>query len=398
MKIQAIKLALIGGGGRGKNLAGLLLGSGRPVAIAAIAEPDDQRRKQAAEVLKVSADGLFGDHRELLERCQGLDGAIIATDVATHAEIALACVAAGLPMYLEKPMTRTIDEAVQVAEAAKDAGVPVMVGFNLRYAPFYWRLKQLVADGAVGDVVSIEWKEILSPQAWALGYCRASWYSRTAQAGGWLLEKSCHDIDQINWLADSPCSRVASFGSRSHFVPRHDVPERCTQGCPIEPQCCYSCFKVSPGGPSSLPDYLPPDRWDLCVYHSGSDLMDRQVAIMEYANGVTAAFTILPSGPRWERAMRICGTKATIRAGDHSNEIHIYPHGSSQPIVEDVAAPREAHGGADPECIGAFIDLLNDPGHQLRASLADGLESMLVADGIELARQQKSVVELDPWR
>jgi len=273
-----------------------------------------------------------------------------------------------------------------------------MVGFNLRYAPFYWRMKQLVADGAVGDVMSIEWKEILSPRAWALGYCRASWYSRAAQAGGWLLEKSCHDIDQINWLADSPCARVASFGSRSHFQPRHDVPKRCTEGCHIEPQCPYSCFKVSPQGPSSLPGYVPPDRWDLCVYHSGSDLMDRQVAIMEYANGVTAAFTILPSGPRWERAMRICGAKATIRAGDHSNEIHIYPHGSSQPIVEDVAVPHEGHGGADPESIGAFIDLLNDPGHQVRATLTDGLESMLVAGGIELARQQNWVVELDPWR
>ena len=398
MKIQDTKLALIGCGGRGKLLARLLLASGRSVVIAAIADPSDQRRAEAAELLGVAADGVFADYRTLLDKCAGLDGAIIATDVPTHASVACACLEAGLPAYLEKPLTRTIDEAVQVVAAAKDTGTPLMVGFNLRYAPFYWRLKQLVADGAVGDVMSIEWKEILSPYAWAVGYCRASWYSRAAQAGGWLLEKSCHDLDQINWLAAAPCLRVASFGSRRHFVPRNDVPQRCTHGCPIEPQCCYSCFKLSPDGRDSLPDYVPPERWDLCVYHSGSDLMDRQVAIMEYANGVTAAFTLLPSGPRWERVMRVCGTTATIRAGDYSSEIHIYPHGSLKPIIEDVPPTSEDHGGADPASIGAFVDLLNDPDARPRATLQDGLESMFVAGGIELARRQNSVVELEQWR
>ena len=398
MKAGDTRLALIGCGNRGKCLARLLLASGRSVVIAAIADPSEQRRAQAVELLNVAAQGVFADYRELLDACSGIDGAIIATDVATHATIACACLEAGLPAYLEKPMTRTIDEALQVVAAAKETGVPLMVGFNLRYAPFYWRLKQLVAEGAVGEVVSIEWKEVLSPAAWAVGYCRASWFSWEAEAGDFLLEKSCHDVDQINWLAAAPCERVASFGSRRQFVPRDDVPQRCTDGCPIEAECCYSCFKVSPDGPESMPDYVPPDRWDLCVYHSGSDLMDRQVAIMEYANGVTAAFTLVPSGPQWERVMRVCGTTATIRAGDYTNEIRIYRHGSEEPTVEDVTARHEDHGGADPASIGAFVDLLNDPATRPRATLEDGLESMLVAGGIELARQQNSVIELDRWR
>ena len=396
--MQPVQIALIGGGNRGKLLTRLLLESDQPVTIAALAEPIPERLQATGDLLNIAADRRFTDHRELLAKCRDLDGAIVTTDVRSHAPIALDCIDAGVPIYLEKPMTRTVDEALKLTAAAKRAQVPVMIGFNMRYAPFYWRLKQLVVDGTIGDVVSIEWKEVLSAFAWSVGYCRASWYSREADVGGWLLEKSCHDIDQINWLAASACVRVASFGSRSHFLPRQDVPQRCTDGCPIEAECDYSSYKVSPDGPDSLPDYVPLDRWDKCVYHCGSDLMDRQVAIMEYENNVTAAFSIVATGPHWSRLMRICGTKATIRGTDHTNAVEICRHDGSEPVVETVTADKEFHGGADPVIISKFIDFIGDPTQSPRATLDDGLESMLVAGGIEIARRENRVIDLDQWR
>ncbi len=396
--MQQVRLALIGGGNRGKCLTQLLIDSGRPVTITALAEPMPQRLEETGDRFNVTADRRFVDYRRLLDTCRDLDGAIIATDVNTHAEIALACISAGVPIYLEKPMTRTVDEAIELTAAAKRAQVPVMIGFNLRYAPFFARLRELVADGAVGDVVSIEWKEVLSAAAWAIGYCRASWYSREAQVGGWLLEKSCHDIDQINWLAGAPGVRVASFGSRSHFLSRDDVPQRCTDGCPIEAECDYSSYKLASIVPEGMPDYVPADREDLCVYHSGSDLMDRQVAIIEYENNVTAAFSIVATGPYWGRLMRVCGTKATLRGTDYTNEIQICRYDNSDPIVETVEADKDHHGGADPHIIGFFVDFIADPGKPPRATLDDGLESMLVAGGIETARRENRVIELSQWR
>ena len=379
-------------------MAGLAVGAGRNVEIAAAADPVEHALGRARADLDVPDDRLFTDHRKMLETCDGFDGAIVATDVASHASVARDCLEAGVPIYLEKPMTRTIAEAREVAAVAERTNVPVMIGFNLRYAPFYARLKKLVADGAIGQTISIEWKEVLSPQAWADGYCRASWYSRTETVGGWLLEKSCHDIDQINWLADATCLRVASFGSRKHFVPRDDVPTRCTDDCPIEPRCYFSALKFHPDGPASTPNYLPDDRWDLCVYHSGSDLMDHQVAIMEYDTGLTAAFTIVPVGNRWERVMRICGTEATIRGCDYTNEIRVLRHDGSDPVVEDPPKPEGGHGGADPRIIEAFLDFLADPSRAPRAGLRDGVESMLVAGGIELACKQGGVIDLAQFR
>lgn len=379
-------------------MARLALQSQWPVEIAALVDPSAEALRCGGGLFGVCEERRFTNHYELLAQCRDLDAAVVATDVRSHAHVACDCLRAGVPVYLEKPMTRTIDEAFDVFATVRSTGVPLMVGLNLRFAPFYRRLKELVSGGAVGDLISIEWKEVLSPAAWADGYCRSSWYSRKDDVGGWLLEKSCHDIDQINWLAGAACARVASFGSRRYFVPRHDVPQRCTEGCPIESQCYFSCFKLHPDGPVSLPPYVPADRWDLCVYHSGSDLVDRQVAILEYENGVTAAFSLLPVGNRWERLMRICGSEATIRASDHQNEIHIYRHDSTEPVVEDLSRVDGGHGGADPNIINAFLHHLNDPSLPLEITVEAGLESMLSAGAIEIACQERRLVELEPLR
>ncbi|MCK5156494.1 MAG: Gfo/Idh/MocA family oxidoreductase [Spirochaetales bacterium] len=404
--MNTIRLAIIGVGNRGKHMADLAVHREWPVEIAALVDTRVSALRSGGKLFGIGKNRQFTDYRELLKHPGDYDAGIIATDVYTHKEIACDFIEAGIPIFLEKPITRTIDEAASVfkaVQASKASGIPVMVGFNLRYAPFYRHLKKLVSSGAVGELISIEWKEILSPAAWADGYCRASWYSKQDYVGGWLLEKSCHDIDQINWLAGSPCARVASFGSRNHFLPRKDLPMRCTDGCPEEPGCYFSCFKLHPDGPvregpNKLPDYIPDNRWDLCVYNCGSDLMDRQAAILEYENGVTAAFSILPLGNHWERKMRICGTKANICGSDFLGEIHIIPHNSDTPVIADPPKAEGGHGGADPSVMDAFLHLLSDPYFSPDVTIEDGLESMLAAGGIELAREKRSVVELGPLR
>ena len=397
--MEPLRLALVGAGNRGRGLAGLARKAQRATEIVAVIDPVAETRQDTATALAVPASAQFAEHRRFLDANPQVDGAIVATEVSTHADLACDLLEAGIPVFLEKPMTRTIDEALRVRRTARATRVPIMIGFNLRHAPFYRRLNELTRSGVLGQLISIEWKEILSPQAWADGYCRASWYSRTETVGGWLLEKSCHDIDQINWLAAAPCRRVASFGSRQHFLPRNDVPKHCTDGCPIEKECLFSCLKFHPNGPDeTVPNYVPAERWNLCVYHCGSDLADRQVAILEYENGITAAFTIVPVGYRWERTMRICGTKATLSASDHDRLIQIAHHANDVPDSEQLSQPEGGHGGADPAIVNAFLHCLPNGPVPAENNIDVGVESMLAAAGIETARMEGRVVELDHWR
>ena len=291
-------------------------------------------------------------------------------------------------------MALGLAEARRIAETAAQTGVRLQVGFNLRYAPLYVGLKQVIADGRLGSVLSIEWKEALAPSHWA-SYCRHPTYSRRSAIGSWLMEKCCHDLDILNWIVDAPCVRVASFGSRSHFTPRPDVPEVCSEDCPIEAECIFSA--LGPHGQRDRRDRAGQPQ-HACVYHSGSDLVDHQTAILEYANGVTAAFSLLPVTHLQSRYVHICGTEATLRGLPERNELRVHRYREGDEVVCDPAPLSGGHGGADPGIVGAFLDWLDDPACTPKTTAAEGLEAMVVACGIDLAMREGRVVTLDDLR
>lgn len=81
-----------------------------------------------------------------------LDAVIIAAPAALHAELALAALAAGKHVFVEKPLALTVEDGERVVRAAEKTGLQVFVGHLLLYHPAVVRLRELVAQGAVGDV------------------------------------------------------------------------------------------------------------------------------------------------------------------------------------------------------------------------------------------------------
>ncbi len=76
----------------------------------------------------------------------GVDGVLIASSTGTHAELTLAAVAAGIPVFCEKPLAATPAEAERVAAAVHAAGVPVQVGFPRRFDPAFLAVRAAVAS------------------------------------------------------------------------------------------------------------------------------------------------------------------------------------------------------------------------------------------------------------
>jgi len=389
-------LALIGAGARGWGLARLAAQQAARVRVSAVADPVPSRREAFAEGFCLPRERCFETHRELLRHCSDLEGVLIASPVFAHAQAACDCLEAGVPVFLEKPMALNVAEARPIVQSAERTGVRLQVGFNCRYAPFFVRLKEIVAEGGLGEVLSIEWKEALAPSHWA-EYCRHPTYNRCSALGSWLLEKCCHDIDLINWIVDAPCVRAASFGNRSHFNPRPDLPRHCSPECPREGECLYSAAKLYG---AAEPDetgqrrFMPP----VCVYHCGSDLPDHQTALLEYANGVTVAFSLLPLTHRQTRFVHVCGSDATLRGCWDREELRLYPYATGQEVVCDPAPTAGAHGGADAQIVLAFLDWLDDPGRPPKATGPEGLEAMVVCDAVDRALRERRVVELHELR
>ena len=394
--MKELHLALVGAGARGWGLSRLAVQDDRRARFRAVADPIAARREAFAEEFSIPQERCFPTHAEMLRRCDDVDGVMLTSSVASHVQIACDCLEAGVPLFLEKPMALNLPEAKRIVETAQRTGTRLQVGFNCRYAPFYVALKQTVADGKLGRLLSVEWKEALAPSHWA-EYCRHPSYNRRSALGSWLLEKSCHDIDLINWISAGQCVRVASFGSRSHFLPRTDVPEQCTSDCPIDNECLFSATKLyrsQENDESGRTRVIPRG----CVYHSGSDLVDHQTAILEYDNAVTAAFSLLPLTHEQSRYVHICGSDATLRGISARNAIRVHPYDGGEPIVCDTAPAAGSHGGADPNIVHAFLDWLEDPGRPPKTTGREGLEAMVVCEGINIAVQERRVVELEELR
>lgn len=143
-----IRIAVLGAGAWGSNHVRALVHEPR-AALVAIADPDPRARLRAAGLAPTArcvadADEVIGD--------PDVDAIVIATPAITHATLALAALAAGKHVLVEKPLALDVADASRVAAAAAASGRVAMVGHLMVYHPAVVRLRQLLVDGAFGDL------------------------------------------------------------------------------------------------------------------------------------------------------------------------------------------------------------------------------------------------------
>jgi predicted dehydrogenase len=146
-----VRVALIGCGGWGKNLLRVLVESPR-AQVVAVAEPHPQRRALAAALAPGAAVVPALDDALAL----GPDAVVIATPPHAHAAQALAVLAAGADVFVEKPLATSAADAERLAARAAALGRVAMVGHLLRYHPAVERLIELCNGGALGPLRRFE--------------------------------------------------------------------------------------------------------------------------------------------------------------------------------------------------------------------------------------------------
>ncbi|HYL98976.1 MAG TPA: Gfo/Idh/MocA family oxidoreductase [Blastocatellia bacterium] len=148
-----VNLALIGCGGRGRDLLKWAMDTGKmaftPAQVVAVCDVYAKRKRIAAETAK--CDG-FSDYREILER-KDIDAVIVATPDHWHGKIALEALEKGKDVYLEKPMTHTIEEARLVTEAVEKYKRVLQVGSQTTSSDQWWKAKKAIQDGMIGKMI-----------------------------------------------------------------------------------------------------------------------------------------------------------------------------------------------------------------------------------------------------
>jgi UDP-N-acetylglucosamine 3-dehydrogenase len=171
------------------------------VELKAISDIDEANAKSFGE--KYGVDW-YTDNKMLLERSD-IDAVSICTPTIFHAEHALQAIEHGKHLLIEKPISKTPDEAKTIIAAAENKRVLVMVGFIERFNPAVRRLKEMVQSGALGEVVLVEAKRV------------GRWPERIGDIGV-VKDTAIHDLDVIRYILeetpDTVYARVGSFGHK----------------------------------------------------------------------------------------------------------------------------------------------------------------------------------------
>jgi predicted dehydrogenase len=352
------------------------------------------------------------------------DAVIIATQDADHVAAAVAFAEAGYDILLEKPMATDESDCERIVAAVDKAGVTMAVCHVLRYTPYTTAVKSLLDNGRIGELMAVQHREPVGFWHFAHSFVRGNW-RRADESTFLLLSKSCHDLDWLAYLVGQPAMRVSSFGSLRHFRPQAapaGAGTRCVS-CAIEPDCPYSALRLYRAGladaqanrPSAktyftrivapsmtsaeLETALRDGPYGRCVYACDNDVVDHQVVNVEYANGVTASFTLTAFTPMESRHTALFGTHGEIR-GD-GRRLQVYDFDGERTEVIDTApsdgrvSDADAHDGGDTGLITAFVDALwhGDP-TMIRSGATESLASHRVVFAAERARLDARVVEL----
>jgi len=194
------KVALVGCGGMENSYERALRGLSDRVQVVATVDPVIGKAKRAAA--SVGAATAVTDYRQILD---AVDAVILVIPHHLHHGIGLACLRAGKHVLIEKPLANTEAECQELIDAADQAGRTLMVAYPLRYHPTLLKLKELIDDKTLGEVIQASiWTEQLSNRGGEGGWT----FSADKLGGGQLFSHGCHYVDLLLWLLGDPVRGV----------------------------------------------------------------------------------------------------------------------------------------------------------------------------------------------
>jgi len=368
-----IGIGLIGCGGMGRSLVRRLLELDPRLQVKALLDPDP--RSIEATLAELATPPVVCEDLEAMWEVPGVDWVMIASWNCQHAEQTLAAFAAGKEVFCQKPLATNLNDALRMATAWRSSERHFGIGFTLRFSPHYRKIHELLRDGAIGDLISMEFNETLDFNHG--GYIMGDWRRLEANAGSHLLEKCCHDIDLANWMTGSRAAQVASFGGRRFFLPENAAHiERI--GRDPEGKAAYQTWR-------GLVKADP--------FTSDKDIVDHQVAILEYANGVCATFHTNLNAGIPERRMLLLGSEGAIRADLGTGAIDLRRIGFGT-TIETVSIPKtDGHGGGD-AVLAKEIAAAMLHGKTPAVGLSEALESAVTCFAIDEAMKSSAVINL----
>lgn len=411
---RPVRIVVIGAGNRAHKYLEYARRNPEQLRLAGIVEVNDLRRRAMADAFGLPDKYCYARYDDFFAGGLDADMVLISTPENAHFDPAVKAIDAGYHVLLEKPIAQRLDECREIARRARRRGVLVGVCHVLRYHPYFAKIRELVASGRLGHVVSVNHTASVGLDRATHSYVRGI-FRREREANPILLAKCCHDIDFLLWLTGSHCRRLSSFGSLRWFRAENAPAEstaRCID-CPLEKECPYSAvdlyynrrdwisnFDVPEG--STLDEVilrqLRTGDYGRCVFRCDNDVVDHQIVSMELENDVTISFSMdaFTLGDQRETHIRL--THGEIDGDERTLRVRRFRGGEEQVYDFSGILGKPFHAGADLNLVEDFVDTLSRREHRFRTSIANSVESHRICFEAERSRLTGQTVILDQTR
>ncbi|MCR8634639.1 Gfo/Idh/MocA family protein [Paenibacillus radicis (ex Xue et al. 2023)] len=342
----------------------------------------------------------------------------------THAGYIIQALEHDLDVLSEKPMATTGDDCRKIMEAEARSKGTVTVTFNYRYAPIHSRIKEMVLEGKVGRVTSVDLNWYIDTYHGASYFKR--WNRIREHSGGLSIHKSSHHFDLVNWWIGQKPKEVFAYGARNYYGtdgamnPKKEDGRYCAT-CDVKQDCNYfmrwsSRSKevhvkddhIGTEGPADANAKAPYSlyRADSCIFDSEINIEDTYSTNVKYDGGALLSYSVNFSLPYEGYRLAINGTKGRIETMEYHSSgrvpfpvpeqtIDYFPLFGSKETIH-VVHREGGHGGGDPALL-EDIFLGSDPkrAYPILSGSMDGAYSVAAGEAVWRSVQENRPIRIE---
>ncbi|WP_406439704.1 Gfo/Idh/MocA family oxidoreductase [Streptomyces sp. NBC_01613] len=427
MSRTPLRAAIVGTGHRAQTFTRGL--AARPAhRVAALCDPSPTRMAFHNQALAAAGEPAATEWEpdrftDMLAK-EGIDEVVVTTVDAAHDRYIVPALQAGCRVVTEKPMTVDADRCARILDTVKATGNSLTVAFNYRFNPVHEKVRALLADGVIGEILSVHFEWVLDVRHGADYFRR--WHREKRNSGGLMVHKSSHHFDLVNWwLADEP-QEVFGYGRLGFYGPeageRHGLRRDYDRAHGAAP-AADDPFALHLADNDTLRalylDAEPDDGYlrDRNVFGCPVTIEDDMAVLVRYARGATMTYHLTAYSPwegyrvmfngsagrleleveesRWARSRPQAASDSGALHGDtaaeHAGGARLTLRPLWRPPVDiPLDAAHEAHGGGDPRMLDALFGPTDsgasDPGAAARPTATQRDGALALAVGLAANR------------
>ena len=348
----------------------------------------------------------FSDFDQMIAQVKP-DLVIVTTKDSTHHQFIVKGLDAGCDVLTEKPLTIDEGKCQQIIDAEKRSAKNLIVGFNYRWTPYNTKVKEMLQQGVIGKITSVDFHWYLNTYHGASYFRR--WHGQRNEGGTLWVHKATHHFDLLNWWIDSDPAEVHAYGALEHYGSNGAFRGDNCRSCPHTGECKF--FWDITQDQRLMDLYVANEKHDgyirdNCVFRDEINIYDKMSAQIKYMNDVVVNYSLTTYSPfegwriafngvdgRLEAWQDIPYNKEVVvdQAALHAAEMEIAENEEFhlEPIIvhrlwnefetEQIGAQRAGHGGGDQ---GLHTKIFGTAGekdpYDRAAGIRDGAMSILI--------------------